>query len=170
MSEKGTSPNGNSEKSNSKEQFVLPPVDDKIKHFVHSRTTLSSIEGIGNVQLKRLRKAGVKSLNSLLQHARTRKGRQDIAMKVNASEQQVLKWVGRADKLRVSGVGPEYSALLEAAGVDTVPELARRNPDNLHSKILEVNESENIVHNPPAKKQVEKWISNAKLLPRAVEY
>ena len=44
-----------------------------------------------------------------------------------------------ADLFRIKGVGEEYSDLLEEAGVDTVAELATRNADNLHAKILEIN-------------------------------
>ena len=168
MSEKGSSPESNSDKTQPK-KIVLPPVDREIALFVHSRT-LAGIEGIGNIYLKKLRKAGIRSLNSLLQRTRTRKGRREIAVEVGASEKQVLEWTVRADIQRVPGVGPEYAGLLETAGVETVPELARRNPDNLHSRIMEVNASKNVVQKAPAKKQVEKWVSNARQLPRVVEY
>jgi len=38
--------------------------------------------------------------------------------------------VNHADLCRIDGVGSEYADLLEAAGVDTVPELAQRNAAN----------------------------------------
>lgn len=160
---------GNNSDENGSEPIVLPPVDRELTLFVHSRT-LTSIKGLGNTYLQRLRDAGIRSLNALLLHARTRKGRQEIATEVGVSDKQVLEWAGRADIQRVLGVGPEYADLLRAAGVETVPELARRNPENLHARILEVNEAKKLVRKAPTVTQVEKWVANAGQLPRVVEY
>ena len=41
-----------------------------------------------------------------------------------------------ADLFRIRGIGEEYSDLLKEAGVSTVVELARRNPENLYETIL----------------------------------
>jgi hypothetical protein len=40
--------------------------------------------------------------------------------------QAALTWVNHADLYRIKGVAGQYAELLEVAGVDTVPELARR--------------------------------------------
>jgi hypothetical protein len=40
---------------------------------------------------------------------------------------------------RIDGVGSEYADLLEAAGVDTVVELAPRNPANLTEQLGQAN-------------------------------
>ena len=60
--------------------------------------------------------------------------------------------------------------MLEEAGVDTEPELANRNPQNLYQKIMEVNEAENLVRRPPSEKMIAGWIAQAKELPRILEY
>ena len=44
------------------------------------------------------------------------------------SDKQVLRFANMVDLYRIKGVGSEYAELLEAAGVDTVPALARRSP------------------------------------------
>jgi len=75
-----------------------------------------------------------------------------------------------ADLFRINGVGEEYSDLLEEAGVDTVVELSRRNPENLHARICEINEEKKLVRRPPTLNDVRTWIEQAKTLPRAVEY
>jgi hypothetical protein len=72
--------------------------------------------------------------------------------------------------MRVRGVGEEYSDLLEKAGVDTVVELAQRNPDNLHEKLLEVNTKKRLVRRPPTRGMVARWVEHAKVLPRVVSY
>jgi hypothetical protein len=67
-------------------------------------------------------------------------------------------------------VGEEYSDLLEAAGVDTVVELAGRNPSNLHEKMTAVNAEKKLVRQLPSLAQVEAWVAQAKELPRVLSY
>jgi len=59
---------------------------------------------------------------------------------------------------------------LEEAGVDTVVELATRNPENLHTKIIEINDEKRLVRRPPSMSQVSDWVEQAKKLPRVIEY
>jgi predicted flap endonuclease-1-like 5' DNA nuclease len=131
---------------------------------------LSEIEGIGAVYSEKLAAAGIKSQDKLLEAGGTPKGRKDLAAKADISGKLILKWVNRADLARVKGVGEEYADLLEFAGVDTVPELAQRRADNLLKKMLEVNEQRKLVRSPPTQAMVEKWIAQAKTLPRAIHY
>ena len=72
--------------------------------------------------------------------------------------------------MRVRGVGEEYSDLLEKAGVDTVAELAQRNPAHLHQKMLAVNKQKRLVRRTPTREMVADWVKQAKVLPRAVSY
>jgi chlorosome envelope protein I len=44
--------------------------------------------------------------------------------------------------------------LLEASGVDSVPELAQRDPANLHPKMTSVNEKKKLVRQLPTADQV----------------
>jgi len=78
--------------------------------------------------------------------------------------------VNLADLFRVNGIGEEYSDLLEEAGVDTVPELAQRNPVNLHATLIDVNQTKNLVRRLPSLSMVEDWVRQAKGLPRRMEY
>ena len=54
------------------------------------------------------------------------RGRKEIAEATGISDKLILRWVNMADLYRIKGVGQEYAELLGAAGVDTVPELAKR--------------------------------------------
>lgn len=131
---------------------------------------LESVEGIGPKYAAKLRSAGVRSLGALLEKGSTATGRKDLAAKADVSEKLVLEWVNRADLARIKGVGEEYADLLEASGVDTVPELAQRRADNLTRKMAEINKSKRLVRQLPSAKMVEKWIAQAKSLPRVVKY
>lgn len=131
---------------------------------------LENVEGIGDVYGAKLREAGVTSIAVLLEKGSTPRGRQEIADKSDLSPKRILTWINHADLKRIKGVERQYSELLEAAGVDTVVELAQRNPVNLHQKMLETNEEKSLVRRPPSLSMVEKWIEQAKTLPRVIHY
>lgn len=133
-------------------------------------TKLSTIEGIGGVYEPKLEAAGISSVEDLLTKGATPKEREALEEATGISGTLILKWLNRADLFRIKGVGEEYSDLLEAAGVDTVPELAQRNADNLYKKIVETNAEKKLVRKIPSRDQVADWIEQAKGLPRALEY
>jgi hypothetical protein len=70
----------------------------------------------------------------------------------------------------VHGIGAEYSHLLEAAGVDTVPELRQRNPKALYETLVKTNEAKKLVRKMPTADQVAEWVKQAKSLARVIEY
>jgi len=128
------------------------------------------IEGIGSTYAEKLKAAEITTTNALLKAGKTPKDREDLAQKTGISSHLILEWVNRADICRIRGVGEEYSDLLESSGVDTVVELTKRVPENLHAKMLEVNNEKKVVRRPPPLKNVGKWVEQAKKLPRVVEY
>jgi len=131
---------------------------------------LASIEGIGAVYQEKLNQIGIRSIEALLEAGKTPKGRAELAEKSGISGKLILEWVNLADLFRIKGIGEEYSDLLEEAGVDTVPELAQRRPDNLYAKLVEVNAEKKLVRRLPPQVLVEDWVAQAKDLPRVVEY
>ena len=131
---------------------------------------LSDIEGIGETYATKLEGAGITSQDNLLKTCCDKKGRKDIADKSGVSEKQILNWVNRADLSRIKGVSTQYADLLECAGVDTVPELAQRNAENLAAKMAEVNEEKNLVRKVPTESQVVDWVAQAKELPKVITH
>lgn len=131
---------------------------------------IEEIEGIGPTYAKKLMEAGIKTTDDLLETGSTPKSREELAEKTGISSKLILEWVNLSDLLRIKGVGEEYSDLLEEAGVDTVVELSRRNPENLHAKIVEINKEKKLVRKPPTLDDVRGWIEQAKKLPRKVQY
>lgn len=132
--------------------------------------SIDAIEGVGHKQATKLRKAGVRTTEALLKVASARKGRKGLADATALSEHQLLEWVNRADLMRVKGVGEEYSDLLEAAGVDTVKELRRRNPGNLLGAMVDVNAKKRLVRRLPTESMVERWVEDAKTLDPVVTH
>jgi predicted flap endonuclease-1-like 5' DNA nuclease len=131
---------------------------------------LTTIEGVGEVYAGKMKKAGIETSEALLEKGSTPNGRKEIAQATGIGDAWILKWVNRADLFRIKGIGEEYSDLLEAAGVDTVPELAQRNPESLYAKLGEVNAAKKLVRKIPALTQVNDWIEQAKALPRVITY
>jgi len=131
---------------------------------------ITEVEGIGPVNGKKLVDAGITTTVTFLEACGTPKGRKDTAAKADISETQILKWANMVDLMRISGVGKQYSELLEAAGVDTVKELKMRRPDNLTTKMAEVNAEKKLCKTTPAESMVGEWVEQAKLLPPAISY
>ena len=131
---------------------------------------LARIEGIGPTYAEKLGKTGITTTEALLEKGATVNGRHEISEMTGISEEKVLRWVNLSDLFRVKGIGEEYSDLLEAAGVDTVPEMAQRNPKNLYEMLTTVNEEKNLVRQVPSQTTVEAWIENAKTLPKIIKY
>lgn len=129
---------------------------------------ISAIEGIGPAFEAKLDAAGVKSVEKLLEVGATSAGREELEGKTGIDSKKLLEWVNRADLMRIKGVGGQLSDLLEAAGVDSVPELAQRNAENLHAKMSEINEAKNLVNRLPSVNEVEDWVAEAKSLPKIV--
>jgi len=122
---------------------------------------IEEIEGIGPVYGEKLAAAGISTTDDLLKLCCDTRGRKATAEKTGVSEGQLLKWANMADLMRISGIGSEYSELLEAAGVDTVKELRNRNAANLAAKMAEINETKKLTRALPAEKAVSKWIAQA---------
>ncbi len=134
-------------------------------------TKLVDIEGIGSSQAATLAAAGIVTTDDLLRAASRRIDRDRIAAATGISAGQLLEWVNKADLMRLPGVGPEYSDLLEAAGVDSPAELAQRNPANLATTFQEVVAARpDIVRRVPGEAEVAGWIEEAKRLDKVVEH
>ncbi|MGB3700819.1 MAG: DUF4332 domain-containing protein [Anaerolineales bacterium] len=132
--------------------------------------SLIRIEGIGNKYATKLKMIGISTTAALLEKGRTPQGRKDIAEKSGITQTLILEWVNLADLFRIKGVGEEYSDLLEEAGVDTVVELAQRNPANLYASIVNVNKKKKLVRKLPTEDQIGDWVKQAKKLPRVLKY
>lgn len=131
---------------------------------------IDEIEGIGPAYAEKLAGAGVKTVEALLEHGATKAGRKKLAADSGIDEGKILDWVNMADLFRIKGVAAQFAELLKAAGVDTVKELRNRNAENLHAKLVEVQEEKKITKAVPALSQVADYIEQAKTLPPVVTY
>lgn len=122
---------------------------------------IDEIEGIGPVYGEKLKAAGITTVDKLLEKCAAKSGRVALAKETDIDEKLILTWTNHADLFRIPGIGPQFSEILEAAGVDTVKELRNRNAENLYAKIQEVNEEKKLVRRLPSLKQITEMIENA---------
>ncbi|NLA78816.1 MAG: DUF4332 domain-containing protein [Erysipelothrix sp.] len=128
------------------------------------------VEGIGPAYQEKLNAIGIFTTEDYIKRCATKKGRVAVAEESGISEKLILTWANHIDLFRIKGVREQFAELLEAAGVDTVVELAQRNPENLYEKLKETNAEKRLVRRLPGPKQVEDWIAQAAKLPRLLEY
>ena len=133
-------------------------------------TKLLKIEGVGEVYASKLKGAGIKTAEALLEKGSTPAERKAIADNTGIGDGLILDWINHMDLCRIKGIGEEYSQLLEVAGVDTVPELAQRNPENLYQKLVATNMEKQLVRKLPVQSQINDWVEQAKKLDRKVSY
>lgn len=126
--------------------------------------SVKSLKDLSDNFAAKLKEIGVDTTEQLLDKAGSATGRKQLADEIGAVPQQLLTWVNEADLMRVPGIAEGFSQLLEAAGVDTVKELATRNAENLTAKIAEVNEQLKLTGRVPNQETVAGWIEQAKSL------
>ncbi len=131
---------------------------------------LSMIEGIGEAYEKKLKEVGIRSVERLLEYCGDKKHRDELAKKTGISEKLILTWTNHADLFRIKGVGGQYAELLEAAGVDSVIELAQRKPHNLYEKMMETNEKKHLVHRIPTETMIKHWVDESSKMPKMVHH
>jgi len=132
--------------------------------------SITQLKGMTSALADKLKAQGIGNSEKLLAAAKTPAKRKNLAEQVGVEARVVLELANRADLSRVKGIAGVFSDLLESAGVDTVKELAKRRSDNLHAKIVEVNQKEQLAKRPPSPSMVEDWVQQAKQLPKLLTY
>jgi predicted flap endonuclease-1-like 5' DNA nuclease len=131
---------------------------------------IEDVEGIGASYGEKLREAGLQSTGDFLEKCKTPQGRKTVAESTGISDKLILRWANLSDLMRISGIGPQFSELLEAAGVDTVKELKHRNAENLAEAMEKINGEKKLARTSPAAKTVAEWIEQAKSMEPGIEY
>ena len=131
---------------------------------------LTELEGMTAFSAAKLKSLGIRTTDTLLEAARTVKGRKTLAAKTGISEQQLLEWANVADYMRIKGMGRAKVGLVRAAGATTVRELAHRNPARLAQTMREVNTKRKLVRVLPSERSVEQLIAQARKLQPKITY
>jgi predicted flap endonuclease-1-like 5' DNA nuclease len=117
----------------------------------------------------KLKKGGVSTTEEMLLKAATPKDRKALAKASGLPAATIMNIARRCELLRIKGIGPEMVLLLEAAGVKTSAELAKKDAPGLTSAADAANKAKKITDKPPTEPQFQDWIEQAKALPAVVE-
>jgi predicted flap endonuclease-1-like 5' DNA nuclease len=120
-------------------------------------------------QVEKLHKAGVETTEQLLDKAAKGKERKALAKTSGLPAAELLDLARRCDLLRIKGVGSEMVLLLEAAGVKTTADLAKKDAPGLTTAVMSANQNKKITEKPPTEPQLGDWIDQAKKLPQVLE-
>ena len=138
--------------------------------FVSLQHKTYYLSNLGDVYAEKLVAAGINKVSELLEKCAAPKGRKELADATGISEKLILRWTNHADLFRINGVGPQFSELLEKAGVDTVKEFRHRVAENLQPKLEEINAEFHICGRVPAVAEIQKMIDQAKELEPKMTY
>ena len=124
---------------------------------------------ITTAEAEKLHKAGINTTEELLEKAAKTKDRKALARSSGLKPPALLDLARRCDLLRIKGVGTEMVLLLEASGVKTSADLAKKDAAGLTAAVTAANQAKKISEKPPAEPQLQYWIDEAKKLPPVLE-
>jgi hypothetical protein len=106
---------------------------------------------------RELPKVGITSLGDLLSKTREKDERDELALRLLIPKEVLIQWVDKARLARLKGLGVENLRLLESVGIDSIPALAKENPESLYDK-LEQAPQEKVL---PRKAIIRIWVREA---------
>jgi hypothetical protein len=106
---------------------------------------------------RELPKVGITSLGDLLSKTREKDEKDELALRLLIPKELLIQWVDKALLARLKGLGVENLRLLESVGIDSIPALAKENPESLYDK-LEQAPREKVL---PRKAMIRIWVREA---------
>ena len=126
---------------------------------------LIAAPGLTVADAAELHVVGVKDVEDLQEKAATAAGRKELAKAADLSRDEVDAIAYQLDLGRVRGVGRKSLALLNAAGIESVGDLAEYDADELAGLLITVNDEEHIVEHMPSVDTLTFWVEQARELP-----
>lgn len=131
---------------------------------------IQELECLGKSEVRSLKADGIVDTGDLLHRYGKKSQRDNFQEKRNLDSNKLLDALNEADLMRVEGVGGVYAHLLHDAGVDSVPELAQRNPETLADLLKKLNDEEKQVSRVPGTGEVKEWVKTARLMTPRVKH
>lgn len=123
---------------------------------------IEQIEGIGSYYAERLATSNIMTSDDLLARCGSDAGCHQVELLTGISGTQLRTWTHQADLMRVSGIGSEFGQLIESSGIESVKELAVRDPENIVNLLTRVNAEKRLTRALPSLKTVVKWVDRAR--------
>lgn len=129
---------------------------------------LSDLNYVSDAMAKSLQAVGIGDTDQLLLVAANSDERKALAAKLGISEQMLMAVANRADLLRVSGIGPAYTELLNAVGINSMADLRAAGP-GLFDQLSKAGATLGI-KGPPSSSDVSAWVNAAQTMPDAADW
>ncbi len=155
-------------------QETIAEAETKVAEAMSDKSEEEQIEAVRMVSATRdmsigalagLSAAGISTIDTLQEKAATAEGRAELAEAAGIDKAAARDIAYDLDLGRVRGVGRQSRALLQAAGITSVGELAEWDADELAGLLVTVNEEEHIVKNMPSVDTISYWIEQSRELP-----
>jgi len=140
------------------------------KRGTRSSLRLQDIQGVAAEHVEKLSAIGIVDVEGMLEAGRTREERKELSRGSGVPLAEVLELVHLADLTRIVDIKGVRVRLLYEAGVDTVEKVAGCDPAELRERLVELNEQRQIQGRHPTLVETRYWVTQAKDLPKVVEY
>ena len=122
--------------------------------------TLEYLNGVADVDVRRLRAVGIRHTNQLLHRTSLDIDRRRLSKKTGISPERLLEFCHQCTLLEVSGM-ERWLPLLRRFGIESMQDLRAQNAADLHARILKTT---GLAAGVPTRSDVEYWISQATAL------
>lgn len=124
----------------------------------------------GTATTERLKEAGIASVKDLVTRCAAPADRVAVATATGLAEARLAEWASSAELLRITGITPEFAAMLKAVGVGSIADLRGRQADRLADALLALTSERSMTLLVPSAAVVDGWIRQAeRLTPVVVE-
>jgi hypothetical protein len=131
---------------------------------------LKDIHGVAAENIEKLAAIGIADVEGVLEAGRTKEEREDLSRRSGVSLDEVMELVKLVDLTRLVDIKGLRGRLLYEAGVDTVENVSRYDPEALRERVVKVNEQRQILKRHPTLVETRYWVTQAKALQKIVEY
>lgn len=125
---------------------------------------INMMKGVESTHIEQLQAQGVRYTQQLLERGATVQSREELAQQSNVPVQVIRAIVGRADLMRLRGVGGDLSLLLQEAGILSCRSFQGQDPERLHRRLAELHIGRRIAYHAPSKAQVRSWMNESQEL------
>jgi predicted flap endonuclease-1-like 5' DNA nuclease len=137
-----------------------PAVGGELSHTL----PIGKLMGISRQSKLGLKAHGVTTCGQLLALAERPERQEELAHVSGIAPDELRIVINRADMARVNGIGWMFGMMLESLGVQTVGDLARREPEELHEQLAGQNKERRMARRSPTLDEVTRWIAQARKL------
>jgi len=108
----------------------------------------------------RLEAFAIKTPQALLIRTGSTQGRRELALTLNVSDDELARWIKTAALSQLKGMGTVNANLLNKAGIEDIPGLARQDPAMLYGKLVSLTHGE--TPSAPREAIIRVWVQEAR--------